>query len=572
MLTPAQSTAQLIGHFLSLYRWRTAVLVILLIASGFAEGIGLITLLPLLDLASSQRAPEGFSATVASAIYSIGLEPSLPLMLGVVILGTGAKALFLWLASRQIGYAVAQISTDLRLNLMRTVLQARWSYYHKEPLGAFANAVGPEAARASQAYRAAIGVLAYGLQAAVYLGLALVISFQIALLAIGVGALASIGLGGFVRRGRSAGEQQTLLTKALSSRLTDTLKGIKPLKAMGAENLVFPLLSGEAESLNTAQRKQVIAAETLKLFQEPLLVLLVAAGIYVTVGLAGQPLTAVIVMAFLFYRLMGRLHLLQSEYQNLATYESAYWSLKDRIGQAEEARERNEGQVRASRIERELFLDGVTVVIGQTAILRQCSASIPANTLCAVVGPSGAGKTTLVDALVGLHELTQGEIYVDGEPLSSLNLASWREQVGYVPQDPVMFTDTIERNVTLGDPKFTALETEAALRSAGAWNFVSSREGGMFAPVGEHGALLSGGQRQRIAIARALVRRPSLLILDEVTTALDPATEAEICLTLRDLRSRMTIVAISHQNAMREIADSVLYLEGGRLFQADAVA
>ncbi|MFW6084986.1 MAG: ATP-binding cassette domain-containing protein, partial [Gemmatimonadota bacterium] len=150
-----------------------------------------------------------------------------------------------------------------------------------------------------------------------------------------------------------------------------------------------------------------------------------------------------------------------------------------------------------------------------------------------------------------------GEILVDGIPLSRFESHSWRRGIGYVPQEFLLFHDSIRRNVTLGNDDIPDDQVKRALRSAEAWDFVSRLPGGIEHSVGERGAMLSGGQRQRIAIARALAEQPRLLILDEATTALDPETEKEICDTLVKLKHEVTILAISHQSALREVADIV---------------
>ena len=139
--------------------------------------------------------------------------------------------------------------------------------------------------------------------------------------------------------------------------------------------------------------------------------------------------------------------------------------------------------------------------------------------------------------------------------------------IGYVPQDTILLHDSIFSNVTLGETCFSKEDVEQALKAAGAWNFISEMPEGVQTVVGERGAKLSGGQRQRIAIARALVHRPQLLILDEATSALDPATEAAICQTLKELRGQLTILAISHQSALVEVADRVYQITAGDITQ-----
>jgi len=142
--------------------------------------------------------------------------------------------------------------------------------------------------------------------------------------------------------------------------------------------------------------------------------------------------------------------------------------------------------------------------------------------------------------------------------------------IGYVPQETVLLHDSVRNNVTLGDPELTEADAVAALTAAGIWDLVRDLPEGLDTVVGERGGKLSGGQRQRVAIARALVHRPRLLILDEATSALDPETEAAICRTLENLRGELTIVAISHQSPLVDVADRVYRIgEGTASLAAD---
>jgi ATP-binding cassette subfamily C protein len=177
--------------------------------------------------------------------------------------------------------------------------------------------------------------------------------------------------------------------------------------------------------------------------------------------------------------------------------------------------------------------------------------------------PSGAGKTTIADLITGLLQPQQGKVKIDALPLNKLNLQQWRRMIGYVPQETFLLNDSVFMNVTLGESEVTEIDVQEALQAAGAWEFVLAMPKGMQSSVGERGASLSGGQRQRIAIARALVHKPTLLIMDEATSALDPESSAAICSTLQALRGVLTILAISHLPSLVDAADRVYRLQDG---------
>ncbi|MGH7574781.1 MAG: ABC transporter ATP-binding protein, partial [Longimicrobiales bacterium] len=495
----------------------------------------------------------------------VGLTPTVGILLAFIVAGIALKAAFLWLAMRQVGFTVADVTKDLRLDLVRAVLAARWRHFSSRAVGQFANAISGEAIRAASAYRDACSMMGAILQMIVYLVVAVVIAWHVSLIAVAVGVVFVFVLRRFVDTSRDAGRDQTRLTRSLTGRLVDALRGIKAVKAMAKENLFWPLLEREAEGLNEAQRRQVIASEGLKLFQEPLVTLALAAGLYGALTMSSLPFGSVLLLAFIFYRLLRYMNTIQMRYQTLAIGESAFESLRESVDQARAEVEVNVGDRVPGPLRREIRFDSVSFSYDDEPVVSDVSLTIPAGSFVTFSGASGAGKTTLVDMIAGLHQPVEGRIWVDDVPLTDLKLRAWREEIGYVPQEPLLFNDTILKNVTLGDDRFSTEQVKAALEAAGAWEFIEKRQLALDEPVGEAGARLSGGQRQRIAIARALVGKPTLLILDEVTTALDPVTEAEICETLLELRRTVTIVAISHQSAVLNAADISYVVERGRV-------
>jgi ATP-binding cassette subfamily C protein len=242
--------------------------------------------------------------------------------------------------------------------------------------------------------------------------------------------------------------------------------------------------------------------------------------------------------------------------------ESALWSLREMIQAAERERE-PEGGGATPRMERGLALSHIDFAYDGHTVFEDLSLEVPCGSITAIVGASGAGKTTIVDLITGLVRSKGGHVLIDGTPIEELDLRRWRKMIGYVPQEILMFHDSVRTNVTLGDPTLTDADAEQALRDAGVWDVVSRMPGGLDASVGERGALLSGGQRQRVAIARALVHRPQLLVLDEATANLDREGEEAVWATVAGLRGKTTVVAISHQPALTDVADRIYRIEGG---------
>jgi len=259
----------------------------------------------------------------------------------------------------------------------------------------------------------------------------------------------------------------------------------------------------------------------------------------------------------------------QKQYQKLAQSESAYWALLDRIEAAGNAEEHPGGSA-TPHFEHSIEFQDVHFSYDRHAVFDGLNLEIEAGSMTALVGGSGSGKTTLVDLTIGLLQPTSGKILLDTTPLQEVDMKGWRNLIGYVPQDTILLHDSILHNVTLGDPALDIDDAERALRSANAWDFVCSLPDGLETVVGERGGKLSGGQRQRISIARALVNRPRLLILDEATSALDRESEEAVCQTMASLKGQLTILAISHNRAMAQVADRVYSMTGGRAKRLDA--
>jgi len=568
--------------FFRAYRGRSLLMMLALVMSGVAEGIGLSALLPLLNIAlgaeASSMIPGGdaagdsrFEQIILSALHTVGIVPTLGNMLLIILGGVAFKNLFLLIAQRQVGYTAAQVTTDLRLQLLRAVLRSKWEYFLHQPVGKLTNAMASEAQRSAASFVNGTTALSFLFPGLIYAGVAFALSWRAALLAIAAGAVV-IGLSHFlVNVTRKAANKQTLLMTSLMANLTDTLQSVKPLKAMAREYQADQVLAHDTNLLNKSQRRQVLSSAMLNSAQELMFTSFICLGIYVAMDKFAMALPTVMVLVVALGRAFSYFGKVQKQHQKMVEGESAHWALKGAIKAAEGAQENLGGGI-TPRFDHSLTLDNVYFDYDQHPVFKGLSLQIEFGSLTTLVGPSGSGKTTLIDLAIGLLRPQRGNILLDGVPLQDIDIRQWRGMIGYVPQDTILLHDSIEHNVTLGDPALTRDDVEHALRAAGAWDFVAALAQGLGTIVGERGGKLSGGQRQRIVIARALINRPRLLILDEATSALDKDTEEAVRQTLQGLKGQLTIFAISHNRAMVDAADRVYQMTGGGAVLLDVVS
>ncbi len=546
-----------------------AVLLCLLVSS-LAGGLGLASLLPLFSVAGGgQESDSPVSQFVIELLAAFGLEPNIAPLLVLLVVGITVRSLLMLLAMSYVGYTTARVATGLRSDLIRQLLAVRWSYLASQPMGRFANAISNDATRAGKAYFISASFVANAIQAIIYVGVALFISWQLALVAFFAGLAIAVVLQAFVKISRRAGFRQTQRTAELVTYLTDALNSIKPLKAMARQDGFARLFERKIGSLRRALRRQVLSKEIRRALEQILSVICLALVFYAAVSLWAFPISEVLVMGVLLLQTLKNIGKVQEYLQEAAVFESPYQAVQELIQEAGEARE-GLGDGRAPSLDESVRLAHVDFAFAGQPVLKGVDLELPVGEISVLTGPSGSGKTTISDLILALHEPDRGQVLVDGVPLGQLNRNAWRSMIGYVPQDLILFHDSVYANVALGDPEVSEEDVRAALEAAGAWDFVRGLPEGLMSIAGEKGAKLSGGQRQRISLARALATKPRMLILDEVTSALDPKTERDLCQRLKALAHDKAILAITHRLGFLDIADRVYRLEDGMVTEAVA--
>lgn len=551
----------LITYF-TVYPRRSFYVLLAFLAAGVAEALSLTAILPLLSIAVGDPVDSNIGKFIVQLLGRVDIDPTIGAMLLIILCGLIFKSLVLLVANRQIGYTVANIATKLRLELIEALFASRWQYYLHQPVGSLANSIATEASRAAIGFSHAAAVLSLSIQVFIYILIALLVSWQAALISLIIGAIFLLSMSRLVRVARKAGTKQTLVYRELLSYLADVLGSAKPLKAMARDKVSDSILRSQTTQLEKATRREVISREGLKAIQEPILAAFTTGGLYAVLVIWELPLSAVTAMVILFVRILTLSSKMQRRYQNLLVFESAYWSIRRASEAARSSAEIKTGRLHPT-LKQGISLQHVDFNYDNKVIFRNLNMEIQVKSFTAITGNSGAGKSTLIDLLCGLVEPKFGDIFVDGISLHEINIREWRRLIGYVSQETILLHDTILSNILVGAPDLTQADAEKALHQAGAWEFVSTLPEGLHTIVGERGGLISGGQRQRIAIARALAHQPQLLLLDEPTSALDPKSEQNICKTLRNLSRSLTIIAVSHQPAVANAADYVIGLSNG---------
>jgi ATP-binding cassette subfamily C protein len=557
---------RMLGAIARTYPGRTARALVAVTVASLLEGIGMSMMLSMLSLATNEpdATPSKPQRYAMEAVQYLGLAPTARNLLLVAIAAIALRGMMSLLANRQVGYAVARIATDLRLQLIRATMGARWSHYLEQSVGGLSNAIATEAQRASEAFQLGAEMSAMLVSSVVYLIVAFAISAEAGVAAAIAGMLLLLGLRTLIKSSRRAGQRQTKLQKSLLTLIGAQFAAAKPLKAMAREDHVDALMTDETRHLERALRKQVISKEALAALQEPMLAIMVGIGFYLGTTVLQMAMAELVLVLFMLARVVSYLSKSQKAYQQVVVRESAYWALVHAIDVAHEQRE-PPGGGRQLQLTQQLEFDKVSYAHGdRPRILDEASLRIPARGLTLIVGPSGSGKTTLLDLIVGLRAPDAGRILIDGVPLPELDLRGWRRQIGYVPQESVMVDESVSHNLTLGEA-IPEDKIRAALRAADALQFVEAMPEGLQTRVGQGGSRLSGGQRQRLAIARALIHEPRLLILDEATSNLDPEAQDAIIETVAHLKLEVAVLAVAHQEKMVQVADQVLRLANGRL-------
>jgi ATP-binding cassette, subfamily C, bacterial len=575
--TSRDFVATLIGTM----RWKVALAVLLTFCLGVAQGAQLLLLVPLMDLLGLdvQQGSVGWLAElISSAFEAVGLPLTLITVLGVFTFVTASLA-FITRWQHIFEFELSQaFLASLRERLYEAIARADWLTFARTRSSDFTHALTSELDRVETGTRFLLQLTTKAMLLVLYALLALRLSLTITALVFAIGMVLFLVLRRKAQGARWTGEEISLATNGLYAAATEHLSGMKTAKSYGAEERSASIFSGLARRV---AKMQVNAtrnyAETTFWFTISAAVVL-SGVLYISLEVLSISAAGVLLLLLLFNRMVPLFSTIQLNYQLFLNGLPAFAGVMEIQARCEAAAEFeselpvSDGEL-GNRVElnREVRLADLSFAYdgeGELSTLHGLDLTIRAGETAAIVGPSGAGKSTVADLIMGLIVPDQGHVLVDGTPLRPELISSWRSQIGYVAQDTFLFNDTVRANLLWACPGANEGEIDRTLRLAAAEDFVQNLPEGKETILGDRGVRLSGGERQRLALARALLRRPSLLILDEATSALDSENERRIQSAIEGLHGQMTILIITHRLSTIKGADVIYVLERGRLVES----
>ena len=555
-------------------RWQLIGVLALTVLYSLTEGMGFALLLPTLQVAGLNLGGQGdadrYAALVSGVFVAIGLRPSLILLLGICVMLIGARTLVGQMENVRRYVLQQDVEHHLRRHLYRAIAEANWLFVCRNRASDFNHALTSEIDRIGMATNVILQLAGDVVIGILYLSIAFALSAGMTALVLISGALLVLAFRGRTQAIEDKGEEVSASTKSLYAAATEHLQSLKAAKTYGAEARNFSIFSDLSAHVAQANvdgmRQQAIAAALFELGS----VVILAVVLFLSIRILAVPPASILILLLLFARVMPRIMTGQSNYRAFVNSLPSFANLLNIEARCAAAVEPPPHPHQRISLTQELAADDVSFIYGQGRVpaLSHFSLIIPAGKIVALVGPSGAGKSTVADILMGLIAPDSGTLKLDGRTLGPQGVRGWRDQIGYVAADTLLFHDTIRANLKWARPEASEDEMLEALRQAAAHDLMAGLRDGLDTIVGDRGILLSQGERQRLALARAFLRNPSMLILDEATNSLDSENEGRVLDAIERRRGEFTVVLIAHRLSTVRRADLIYVIEGGKVVES----
>lgn len=584
MATPLRDLPDYLRVFVDYLGRRIYLIFIFAIMATLAEGVGIMMFLPLFQILSTDDLPHldsnasGSLSELSSNIYKalnyLGITSSTTAILSAIIFAFLAKAALQLFSEGYTSYLTALLLQSLKNRMFDNFSRMTYGYYTERDTGYFVNIINVQISQMLSVFSSLLRIGVQITSVMVYMALALMTAWHFGVMAIVIGGILMLLINRWNERVRILSRKVATENGHLAKLLIQSLQAFKYLTATDQMKHLRAAIKKAVASLTAHQIRLNYIGVVTRSVREPIVVVSVVAIIIIQVNYLKQPLSPIIVSIMLFYRSLNALLLLQATFQSTMSNVGSLELVQEEFNNQARHKELD-GSLSVSELKESIQISGVTYtyVKSESPSLQNIDITIPALSTVAFIGESGAGKSTLVDLITLVIKPQRGSVIIDGIHHDQIKLNSWRNQIGYVSQETVLFDDTVANNISMwggnidDDPLLLARVCGAA-REAHIHDFIQALPEGYSTRVGDRGVRLSGGQRQRLFIARELFRKTKLLILDEATSALDSETEQAIQDSILTLKGHVTLILIAHRlNTIRN-ADFVYILKEGYVVES----
>lgn len=543
--------------------------ILVLILTGLVDSVAILSLTPVVDTLIHPSFQDASIIThrVITTLRYIGLPVSIGSLLLVFIIFNALRAFFLIISNFVRLQTLYAMLRSITLSTFEDFLKARWSFFSTNKQGVLLNTFTREIFTViGEAYSMTGTFIAQGVQCIVLIIVPFYISWQVSLISISVALLFALPFTFLGNISYRLGKKNTSTANEITSVIHESFNSVKVILGYGNQHKSLASLTMAFDGHRNATIKSQTIQQGIPQMYYPLGIVVLAIAI-----VSGQrfavPTAEIVIILYSFFKIIPLIGTLSSQKNALNNFFPSYEQVMELRRHALELQQISGTKV-FSGVNHKIALEGLSFSYSEDQqVLVNINAQIPKGKMVAFVGHSGSGKSTLIDLIMGFNEPSHGKITIDGIPLQEFDINSYRQRIGYVPQDSILFNITIRDNLRWSKESATDEEIKTACIQANAAEFIEGFPQGYDTVVGDRGVRLSGGQRQRIALARALLRKPELLILDEATSALDSESERLIQQSIEQVAHDTTILVVAHRLSTIAKADQVYVMRQGRLVE-----